>query len=197
MWIIIISLHVAMLRLLPGAFIRQTPQLGRQHQTPFYQTRDWDSSTPVPCFVTPGFKSAPHSHPAARRCELLHIARELGGFLQKKKTTAPRKGATNSCPIKHLSVGGRTVLARAPGLALMTQSLGPIFSSRGAEATSSHLPLRELGRKAVKSSFTCQAVITQPDRVKPHYSPLLQIPYNSILTTPAILKLGQSNLCLF
>lgn len=77
-----------------------------------------------------------------------------------------------------------------PDIALITQSLGPIFSS-GAEETSYHFVLKESGRKAMNSSFTSQTGVTQPNKVKHHYSLLLEIPHNSILTIPAILKLGQ------
>lgn len=114
--------------------------------------------------------------------------RELRGFLQKK-TTAWGNGPTR---LNILQKGeARVILTLTiPDLALITQSLGPMFCS-GAEKTSHHFPLKESGRKAVNSSFTCQTGVTWPNRVKRHYSFLLEIPHNSTLTIPAILKLGQ------
>jgi len=76
-----------------------------QCQTAFYQPGDHETSILVTCFVTRGFKSARLTHPAAGRSELLHIARGLWGFLQKK-TTALRHGTEKrSHPVKHLSLG--------------------------------------------------------------------------------------------
>lgn len=47
-----------------------------------------------------------------------------------------------------------------PNLALITQPLGPIFPSNGAEKNSYHFPLKGSGRKIVNSSFTCQTGVT-------------------------------------